>query len=157
MYEVLKLLHVLGWASWLGLAIAEASAGAQVRRSTDAGGKLALARLWARVGRIELMTMALAVLFGLALFAYDLSTSPTGAQGFMQQKAYLFVHIMLALGILGGVLALLAAKARGEAVAALEGGNADGFSARYKRAAMFSGMMALCLVATVVEVYLRSM
>ena len=155
MYEVLKLLHVLGWASWLGLAIAEASAGAQVRRSTDAGGKLALARLWARLGRLQLMTMAAAVLFGLALFAYDLSQSPTGAQGFMQQKAYLFVHIMLALGIVAAVLALLAAKARGEAVAALEAGNADTFTARYKRAAMFSGMMALCIVATVAEVYLR--
>lgn len=157
MFQVLKLLHVVGWAAWFGLAIAEASIGAQARKATDAGGRTALARLWARVGRIEVLAMALAVVFGLAVFAWYLSTWAAGGADFMRQKSMLYVHVMLALGLLGAILALLAAQARGKAVGALESGNADAFTASYKRAAMFSGMMSLCLLATLVEVYLRGL
>jgi len=161
MVEVLKpvltLLHVLGWAAWLGLAIAEASVGVQVRKATDVGGRAVLARLWGRVGRIQIIAMAVALVFGYALFAFDLATSPFGAQGFMQQRAFLFVHVMLGLGTVAGALALLAGRARGKAVAAVDAGNASAFSAPYKKAAMFSGMASLLLVATLAVVFLRTL
>lgn len=157
MFQVLKLLHMVGWAAWFGLAIAEASVGVQARKATDAGGRTALARLWGRIGRIEVLSMAVAVVFGLAVLGYYLATWPQGPGDFMRQKGFLYVHIMLALGLVGGVLALLAAQARGRAVSAMESGDGEGFTAGYKRAAMFSGMMSLCLLATIVEVYLRSL
>jgi len=157
MYEVLKLLHVVGWSAWFGTAIAEASVGVQVRRATDAGGRAALARLWARLGRIQLFAMALALVFGLGLFAYELSLFPAGPAAFMRDRAHLFVHLMLAMGLLAGVFALLAGQARGAAVGALEGGQAEAFGGPYKRASMFSGMASLLLLATIVVVYLRTL
>ena len=157
MFEVLKLVHVLGWAAWLGLAVAEASVGVQVRKASEPAARTALGRLWARLGRIQLGAMGAAVLFGLATFAYELATNPLGPHGYMQQRAYLFVHVMLALGLLAAIFSVLAAQKRSAAVGALESGDGEGFTRAYKRASMFSGMMSLCILATVVEVYLRSL
>lgn len=156
MYEVLKVLHVLGWSAWFGTAIAEASLGVQVRRATDAGGRAALARTWSRLGRIQLGAMALAVLGGLSLFAYELSLEPRGPAAFMRDPGRIFIHIMLALGLVAGVFALLAAQARGNAVGAVEGGQTEAFAGPYKRASMFSGIASLCLFATILVVYLRT-
>ena len=152
MSELLRLLHVLGWSSWFGLAIAEASLGVQVRKA-GSGARAPLARVWARVGTIELGAMAVAILFGLALFGDELATSPFGPDGFMKQRAFLFIHIMLALGIVAAVFALLAGKSRGDAVNAL-GTDAD-FMRHYKRASILSGIATLLILATMAEVYLR--
>lgn len=157
MFEILKLMHVVGWAAWFGLAIAEASAGVQVRKATDAGGRAALARLWARVGRMLVGAMGLTLIFGLALLAFEMSSNPLGGAGYMRDHAYLFVHVMLGLGLLAGVLVLFAARSRSAALAAIEAGNTEGFAAPYKRAAMFSGMSSLLVVAIMAEVYLHTM
>jgi hypothetical protein len=156
MFEVLKILHVLGWAAWFGLSIAEASAGVQTRKQTEAVARQALARLWGRVGGIGVGAMGMAIFFGLALFAYELASYPEGGGAYMRDPGHRFVHLMLALGILAGVLTLLAAGARGKAIAALQQQDGAAFSGPYKRASMFSGLASVLILATIVLVYLHS-
>lgn len=154
MFELLKILHVLGWSAWFGLAVAEASAGVQTRKQTDPTARQALARLWGRVGSIEVGAMGLAIVFGLALFAYELSSFPDGGGAYMRDPGHRFVHLMLGLGLVAGVLTLLAAGARARAISALA--DDAGFTAGYKRASMLSGISSLLIVAIIALVYLHS-
>jgi hypothetical protein len=153
MYEFLKLFHVLGWSGWFGLAIAEAIVGAQTRKA-DPAARAALARTWARIGRLELILMAVAIVFGLGTF-FQLG-SAQGMGNFMREKSNVWLHIMLGLGLLAGLLALLAGQARSSAVAAAEKGDEAAFTGPHKRASMFSGMATLAILLTIAEVFLRT-
>lgn len=155
MFEVLKILHVLGWSAWFGLAVAEASVGVQTRKQTEPAARQALARLWGRVGGLGVGAMGVALVFGLALFALELATFPDGGGAYMRDPGHRFVHLMLALGLLAGLFTLLAAPARSQAIAGAATDQAT-FSARYKRAAVFSGIASLLIVVTIVLVYLHA-
>jgi hypothetical protein len=155
MYEVLKLFHVLGWSGWFGLAIAEAIVGAQTRRA-DANNKAALASTWSRVGRLQLILMVVAVLFGLVSFFYLGSSTKDGMSGFMRDKANVYLHVMLGLGLLAGIFALLAGQARGTAIAAAKTVNEAGFTSAYKRASAFSGIATLLILITMAVVILHT-
>lgn len=156
MYELLKLLHVVGWSAWFGLGIAEPILGAQVRKA-EAANRVVLGRVWIRVGRVELMCMASAVLFGLATFFFLGSMSATGMGGFMKDKSNLYLHAMMGLGLLAGLLAFFAGQGRRVALEALEKGDEASFAAAYQRAAMMSGISHLLVALTILEVMFRSL
>ena len=156
MYQFLRMLHVLGWSGWFGLAIAEPILGAQVRKA-EGKGKAALANAWLRVGRVQLAFMLIAILFGLATFFLLGSMGTLGMAGFMRQPSNLYLHLMLGLGLLAGVLTLLAGASRGTAARAVEANDTGAFAKAYPRAAMFSGMSSLLILATILEVLLRGM
>jgi hypothetical protein len=152
MYELLKMLHVVGWAGWFGLALGEAVVGAQVRR-TD-GDRKGLARAWARLGRLQVILMAVGVTFGLGVLGYSASVMPGGMGAYMKDHSNLYVHVMLLFGLVAAAMTVLAAQARAAAVAAIEAG-AD-FLPGYKRAAMFSGISSMLMLLTIIEVMLRT-
>jgi hypothetical protein len=156
MYQVLRMLHVLGWSGWFGLAVAEPIVGALVRKA-DPQGRAGLANAWLRIGRVQLVFMAIATAFGLATFFVLGNIGSVGMGGFMKQPGNLYLHIMLGLGLLAAVLTLVAGQSRGAAGQAVTAGDEAAFSKAYKRAAMMSGMSSLLIVATILEVLLRGM
>jgi hypothetical protein len=153
MFELLKVLHVLGWSGWFGLSIAEAVTGVQARKAPDAATRKALSDVWLRIGGLSFRLMAVAVVWGLATFFYEGAARPGGMGEFMKDPQMVYIHIMLTLGLVAAALSLVAKQKRTQAGAA---GDDASFLAAYKKAAMFSGMSTLCILLTILEVYLRT-
>lgn len=152
MYAILQMFHVLGWSGWFGVSIAEAIVGAQTRRADSGAARTALAATWGRIGRVQMILMLVGVLVGDLLLAY--ACSLVGAGAYFKEPGNRHVHVMLLTGTLGAVFGLMGWNARGKAVEAA-GGSEEGFLGPYKKAAMFGGMASLCMLLTIVAVYLK--